>query len=199
MQWNNGGLYSVIIFHHMARNRTTATEVSVSKTKEEITKEAFRIEESACISAKSHYNDSATWGFCNFALGLPTTILSGLVAIESFARFDSSNNIAGIVAIIISVLSGLMTFLNPNKRAAVHQKAGSDYSTLENRVRLFRTIDCWGKDSDAVLTAKVKEFSEKKNKLNADNPQPSPLGYILAKRGIKKGEASFKVDEKVQP
>lgn len=179
----------------MAKLKTTATEVSISKTKGEIIKEALRIEEAASISGKSHYNDSSYWGFCNLALGLPTTILSGVVAVKSFAQMDSTNNIAGVIAIIIAVLSGLMTFLDPTKRAATHQKAGSEYSTLENRVRLFRTVDCWGKDSDAVLTTKIKEFSEKKNKLNADNPQPSPLGYIMAKRGIKKGEAAYKVDD----
>lgn len=178
----------------MDKKQTTASEVSISKTKEEIIKEALRIEESACLSAKSHYNDSFFWGFCNLILGIPATVLSAIVAVKSFDQLQQSQNIAGVIAIIIAVLSSLMTFLDPNKRSALHQKAGSEYSSLENRVRLFRTIVCWGKESESILTSKIKEFSEKKNKLNAEYPQPSYFAYWLAKNGIKNGEAKYQVD-----
>jgi hypothetical protein len=179
----------------MAR-KTTGTEVTVSKTKEEITKEAMRIEESTRFTAKSHYNDSAMWGFCHILLGLPTTVLSAIVAVAAFQKFDSSHNAAGIIALIVAGLGGLITFLNPNQKSAVHKLAANGYDSLSNRVRVFRTIDCWGKDSDFVLTNKLKSFSEMQSKLNSDSPQPSLIGYFLAKLGIKRGEADFAVDTK---
>ncbi len=178
------------------RKKTTATEVVVSKTKTEIIKEALRIEESARFSAKSHYNDSSMWGFFHLLLGVPTTVLSGIVAVKSFAQFDGSHNISGIIALIVAALSGLMTFLNPNQKSAIHHKAGSSYDSLDNRVRIFRTLDCWGKDSELVLTNKLKEFSEEQSRLNADCPQPSFVGYITTKLGIKNGEAEFEVDKR---
>ncbi len=197
MRLVSGDLSLEVISQLMAKNKkTTATEVIVSKTKAEIIKEALRIEESTRYAAKSHYNDGAMWGFCHLLLGVPTTVLSALVAVKSFAQFDSNHNTAGIIALVVAGLSGLMTFLNPNQKAAVHHKAGSDYDSLNNKVRIFRTIDCWGKDADIVLTARLKEFSEEKSKLHADNPQTSFIGYTFAKWGIKKGEAEFVVDAK---
>lgn len=175
--------------------KTTGTEVAISKTKDEIIKESARIEESTRLTAKGHYNDSSLWGFCHLILGIPTTILSGVVAVKSFAQFDSSHNFAGIIALIVAGLSGLITFLNPNQKSSIHHKTGSCYDTLNNRVRIFRTIDCWGKDSDFVLTNKLKEFSEEQNRLNTDNPQPSFIGYLWAKWGIKNGQADFAVDD----
>lgn len=174
--------------------KTTGTEVTVSKTKDEIIKEAMRIEESTRLTAKGHYNDSSLWGFCHLLLGIPTTILSGVVAVKSFTQFDNSHNIAGIIALIVAALSGLMTFLNPNQKSETQHKTGSCYDTLNNRIRIFRTIDCWGKDSDFILTSKLKEFSEEQNKLNTDNPQPSFIGYLWAKWGIKNGQADFAID-----
>ncbi len=174
--------------------KTTGTEVTVSKTKEEIIKEAMRIEESTRFTAKGHYNDSSLWGFFHLILGIPTTVLSGVIAAKSFTQFDNSHNVAGIIALVVTALSGLITFLNPNQKSAIHHKTGSFYDTLNNRVRIFRTIDCWGKDSDFVLTNKLKEFSEEQNRLNADNSQPSFIGYLWTKWGIKNGQSDFVVD-----
>ena len=175
------------------KKKTTATEVIVSKTKEEIIKEARRIEESTLYAAKSHYNDSSMWTMFHMLLGLPTTVLSSIVAVKSFAQFDSTHNASGIIALIVAGLSGLMTFLNPNEKSAIHHKAANSYDSLNNRARIFRTIDCWGKDTDFVLTNKLKEFSEEQIKLNS-GVQPSPLGYLRAKWGIKNGEADFEAD-----
>jgi hypothetical protein len=52
-----------------------------------------------------------------------------------------------------------------------------------------------GKDSDFVLTIKLKEFSEKQSKLNSSYPQPLPFAYFTANRGIQKGQAAFEVDQ----
>lgn len=176
------------------KKKTTGTEVVISKTKDEIIKESMRIEESTRFTAKSHYNDSSMWGFCHLLLGIPTTVLSAVVAVKSFSQFDSSHNIAGIIALIVAGLSSLMTFLDPNQKSEIHHKAGSSYDSLNNRIRIFRTIDCWGRDSDFVLTNKLKEFSDEQNKLNADVLQPSFIGYLSAKWGIKSGQADFAVD-----
>lgn len=178
----------------MAKIKKTTTEITVSKTKQEIIKESLRIEETSRLTAKSHYNDGAMWGFFHLVLGVPTTLLSGIVAVESFAQIDTSHKAAGIIALIVAALSGLITFLNPNQKSSAHCKAGNVYDSLNNKVRIFRTIDCWGKDSDVFLTNKLKEFSIEQNKLNADNPQPSFIGYQRAKWGIKNGESDFEVD-----
>ena len=49
--------------------------------------------------------------------------------------------IAGILAIIVAAVTGIMTFLNPNEKAALHRNAGNDYTALRNNTRIFRNID----------------------------------------------------------
>ena len=64
-----------------------------------------------------------------------------------------------------------------------------------NRVRIFRSIDCWREESEQVLTERLKHFSEEKDDLNRKCPQIGPWGYHKAKRAILAGEAKYAVDE----
>lgn len=89
----------------------------------------------------------------------------------------------------------VMTFLNPNAKAAAHQSAGNKYDSLMNKVRMFWCIDCWRAESEEVLTERLKYFSEQKDNLNLSCPQTPRIAYWLAKRGIAAGEGKYKVGE----
>src|SRR5439155_6367340 len=105
-------------------------------------------------------------------------------AITASAFVDIGSQIARILALIIAVLSSISTFLNPNEKASAHLRCGNDYDALQNRVRIFSTIDCWQEESDQVLTERLKHFSEQKDKLNGNSPQPGRFSYWRAKKGI---------------
>jgi hypothetical protein len=60
---------------------------------------------------------------------------------------------------------------------------------------MFAAIDCWQEEATEVLTAKLRELVDRKDKLNADSPQIPRWAYLEGKRGIEEGEASFKVDK----
>jgi hypothetical protein len=177
----------------MADQPTTA-EITISKTKDEIIREAKRIEEALLFSSKRHFKSAGLWSAFHLVIGIPVVAISAVVGARAFAQFDVNHVIAGAASLVIAALSGIQTFLNPNAKAAAYQSAGNKYDALMNKIRIFWSIDCWGMESDQVLTEKLKYFSEQKDNLNQTCPQTSFIAYWLAKRGIEAGEAKYKVD-----
>jgi hypothetical protein len=171
-------------------------EQTVSRTKEEIIKEANRIEESALYSSKGHFRAASFWGNFHIWLGIPIVILAALAGASFVSKGDSNNVIGGVISLIIAVLTAVATFLNPNERSSTHFNAGNNYDSLQNKVRIFRTIECWEKESDHVLSERLKDFSDQKDKLNKGSPQISWWAYRKAKKGIEAGEAEYEVDSK---
>jgi len=178
-------------------NKTTTHEKLSSKTKEEIVKEAKRIEESTLYSAKRHFVMSSFWSSFHLCVGVPMVILSAIAGLSILSQFDKDKTVVGILTLIVTGLSALMTFLNPNERANHHLSCGNNYDALNNKVRIFRTIDCWREKSEEVLTEKLKYFSEQKDKLNETSPQTLWFAYFLAKKGIESGEADYGVDKAI--
>jgi len=175
-------------------NQPATAEVLVSKTKDEIIKEAKRIEEALLISSKKHFVSAQYWSLSHMCLGLPMVVVSGIAGAEAFKQFDQQHQLAGYLSILVAVLSAIMTFLNPNERASKHTAAGNGYDALMNRARIFSRIDCWREESEAVLSKELKDLSEQKNKLNQSAPEPLFFAYAIAKKGIEAGEGKYEVD-----
>jgi len=174
------------------KNQITTAEQPVSKAKLEIMKESKRIEESSLYSAKGHFAAAHTWANFHLIIGVPIVVLAAIAG----SSFISNNNvIAGILSLIVAVLSAVMTFLNPNEKSSSHLNAGNSYDALQNEVRMFRTIDCWREDYEQILTERLKNYSDQKGKLNQGSPQIPWWAYQIAKRGIKAGEGSYEVDK----
>lgn len=189
----------VITFQAMAKNNSiqiqNTTEKSVSSSKEEIIKEAKRIEESALYSAKGHYSAARVWESSHIFIGLLISILSGIVA--AFIFSNDYRTFMGYLSLSIIVLSGIATFLNPNNRAGDHKTAGDKNYALNNRARVFWTIVCWEQGmTDELLTKTLKDLSEVRIKINSESPRIPKWAYLMAKRSIKAGEADFAVDQK---
>lgn len=172
--------------------QTTTIEKIVSNTKEDIIKEAKRIEESTLYSAKGHFAAAQFWSDFHLWIGIPAAIIAGISAASALADI---NIVAGILSIIVAGLSAVTTFLNPNEKASVHLNSGNNYDALQNKVRIFWTIDCWRENSEQVLTEKLKDLSEEKNKLNRACPQIPQWAYNKGKKGIDAGEAAYQVDK----
>lgn len=194
----SGEKYLAITFRPMAKimsKKVSTAEKPVSKTKEEIMKEAKRIEEAVLYSSKGHFEAAKFWGNFHLIIGVPVVILSAIAGASALSQFDNSKTIAGLLSILVAALTSLMTFLNPNEKASGHQEAGNNYDALQNKVRMFWSIDCWKEKSEDVLTEKLIQFSENKNKLNLNSPLIPWFAYQAAKRGIERGEAEYKVDK----
>jgi|SRR3989344_461136 len=183
----------------MAKNNSTqiqnTIEKSLSSSREEIIKEAKRIEESALYSAKGHYSAARVWESFHIVIGLSIAILSGIVA--AFIFSNDYRIFMGYLSLLVIILSGIATFLNPNDRANNHKIAGDKNYALNSRSRIFWTIDCWEQGiTDEVLTKTLKDLSEIRIKINSESPRIPKWAYLMAKRSIKTGEADFAVDKK---
>lgn len=191
------------ISQHMAnttkKSKTTATEKPVSQAKDEIIKEAKRIEEACLFSSKRHFITAKFWGGLNSWLGMPAVFLSGIVGVSVFSDFDKTHTISKLSSISVAGLTSLMTFLNPNQKSSAHQDSGNSYDALLNKTRIFWSIDCWEEKSTEVLTGRLKGISEEKDRLNKTSPQTLGISYFLAKRSIERGEASYTVDNQDVP
>lgn len=170
----------------------TTAEAPISQTIEAIVDEAKRIEENCLYSSKGHLVAAGFWTNFNYWVGIPTAVAAAIGGLLSFSQYS---NASGSIAMIVAIFTGISTFLNPKEKYNSHFMAGNNYDSLLTKVRMFWSIDCKRENSDAVLTEKLKEFSEQRERLNRDCPQIPKWAYKLAKKGIEEGEASYKVDK----
>ena len=181
----------------MNKQITTQEEI-VSKTKKAIIDESKRIEENCLYTAKGHFVAAQFWTNFHLWIGIPTVILAAIAGITAFAKFDENNILAGVLSIIVVVLTAVTTFLNPKERANTYLISGNNYDSLLTKARIFWTIDCREENSEQVLTEKLKDLSDRRDKLNRESPQVPTWAYKKAKKGIEEGEADYRIDKKLK-
>ena len=164
--------------------------------KEKIIKEARRVEEDSLYSARGQFVAASFWTNFHLWIGVPTAILAAIACASALSQFDSHNIIAGILAIIVTALTAVTIFLNPNEKANSHQNAGNKCNSLRNKARMFCDIDCYGENPDQELIKRLKELAKQRDELNQNSPQIPRWAYKKAREGIEEGEADYKVDEK---
>ncbi len=145
---------------------TTTGERELAVGKSELVKEANRIEESLLHSSKRHFEDAKLWGWFHYCLGIPTVVMAAIMGTVVLNQMDPTQFWAGILSILVTVLTAISTFLNPNQRESAHFSAGNKYDALLNEVRLYRTIECWNETDEAILQSKLKSLSDRKSQLN---------------------------------
>jgi len=177
-------------------NQITTQEETVSKTKEAIIDESKRIEENCLYTAKGHFIAAQFWTNFHLWIGVPTVILAAIAGITAFAKFGENNILAGVFSIIVVVLTAITTFLNPKEKANTYLISGNNYDSLLTKARIFWTIDCREENSEQVLTQKLKDLSERRDKLNRESLQVPAWAYKKAEKGIEEGEADYRVDKK---
>jgi len=172
----------------------TTEERPLTIAKEAIIREAKRIEENCLYTSKGHFAVAQFWSNFHLWLGIPTVILASIVGAFALSQFSSYIVIAGVISIVVVVLSATTTFLNPRERANAHLSAGNNYDSLLSKARIFWTIDCWQSESEEILTQKLRDLSEERNRLNRECPQVPRFAYLAARKGIQEGETSYGVD-----
>ena len=183
---------------------TTTSERPPSQTRDQVIIKAKRLEESTFYSCKGHHQAAQGWKTWHLWLGVPTVIISSLVGVAAFTKTAEQNSYVAAAAvffsIIVPVLSGITTFLNPNEKEGTHLAAAHAYDRLNNATRMFWSIDCWAADAtDEGLTSQLKSLVDEKDNLNKSSPQIPKSAYKKAKKGIQGGEASFQVDRPTPP
>ena len=160
------------------------------KIKEEIIKEAQRIEECCVYSSKSHYNTSKEWNICNLCLNIPIAVVA---AITVFVPEKYTT----IPAIITAILAAVQACIHPTDCTKIHKMAADKYLALKNQVRRFKNIELLILDEEKA-TKEINRYGDILDDYNTVNPQPSQSGYEKAQKGIKNGEADFEVDKETK-
>jgi hypothetical protein len=161
--------------------------------KEKIINEAKRIEEDSLHSAKGHFCAAQCWVNINLGLGSVSAVLSAIAGASALSQFEHHNIFAGILSIIVASLTGVITFINPNERSVVHQKARNKYNALRNDTRIFYDLEITEVD-DKVAFNDLKKLNDRRNKLNADSVQIPKRAFKKGRKGIEEGEAKYMVD-----
>lgn len=175
----------------------STNEKAIPISVEAIIKEAKRIEENCLYTSKSHFVAASFWDNFHLWIGVPTVVLAAIAGAIALAEFDYHTTIAASLSMLIMVLTAVTTFLNPKERSNTYLTAGNNYDSLLTKVRIFWTIDCWSETPNELLCDKLKEFSEHRDRLNRDCPQPSTWAHNKAKKGIEEGEAVYMVDKEI--
>lgn len=157
--------------------------------------ETFRIEEDAEHSAKGHYNAGNRWGRYHLYIGLPAALIS---AIAGAAAFKNYPELAGGLALLVTALTTVLTFLKPSEHAEMHKAAAGQYHALRNQARIFREIELAdGVRSDAAKM-RLLDLAKTRDELNATSPGVPRCDYEKAKKDIDAGRSRYQVDEEVQ-
>lgn len=156
-----------------------------------MSREALRLEEDATYSSKGHFNAEASWVHRHYFLGVPATVIG---AVAGAALIKSYPELASVLTLLASLLTGLMTFLKPNERAALHRAAASQFLALRNNARFFREVELKQISRLEELPEMLKALSDTRNELNANSPSIPRRAFVAARKGIEEGEANHQVD-----
>lgn len=156
-------------------------------SKDDYLKEIEDTESYARILAKGYSHTALAWGKVNLSIGIPNTIIAAIAGASALSDFTNSNIIAGILSIIVSVLSGLLTFLNPSDRAKSHTQAFTEFQRLCQQIKLLRIDIANEKEANLSkeLRQKMDELFEKLHTLRSSSPMIPGWAYEIAKSEVK--------------
>lgn len=161
----------------------------MTDVREKIRQEVSKLHTDVLYSSKGHYYAAGMWKWVHYILGGVSIALGACLAREMSLFGLTIAEMGGIVV----VCSALQTFLNTKKTERSHFVSGVKYNTLQVRARRFASIDC---DADSgidvgTLRSAMEKMYQEKSELDLKSEKISKLAYLLAKRGIANGEASY--------
>ena len=130
-------------------------------------------------------------------LGVPTAIctsIAGIVIIAGPASFFVEL-IFGLVALAGGVCTGLMVFLEPERKSTAHQTAADRYNSLKGRARRLYNVDVNREElTIEELSERLESLSKERDELNESGPIIPEGAYEKGKKGIEAGQAAYEVD-----
>ena len=102
--------------------------------------------------------------------------------------------LAGLLALLATILTALLTFLKPAERASSHKTAGDQYLSLRNDARIFRTIELLEQEDGQLTSETLKALAQHRNELNQGSPEIPRAAFEQARNGIAEGEINYKKD-----
>src|SRR5262249_19975875 len=102
--------------------------------------------------------------------------------------------LAGILSFAVAAISGLITFLDPRKRAAENLRAANAYQTLRDNARRYANIITKEAGSQEDLKTGLDQLVSSLRELDDSTPIISARAMAQATRAIKQGNYGYAVD-----
>jgi hypothetical protein len=157
-----------------------------------LVRETSRLEEDALYSAKGHFEAATTWSRVHFSLGIPAVLLA---ALSGASALKSLPEVAVVLAAIVTGLTAVLTFLNPQGHANAHHNAGARLNAVRNEARILREVELASGKVPPDAAERLKALSKSKDELNLSSPPIPRRAFERARQGIEAGESSYKTDQ----
>ena len=120
----------------------------------------------------ANYNSANRFTNQNYCLGIPTIVLSAIVATSVFATLGESVKpyiqiIVGLVSVLAAVLAALQTFLKRAELASTHRSIAAEYGAVKRR--LDQEIAKLGAGEE-VLQQTVDSIRQRMDTLSSEGP-----------------------------
>lgn len=158
--------------------------------KEEIFKEAFRLEKDILYSEESNFILANYWNYSNTLLGVLIIIFSVISGGFAFTDFAEFNVLIGILTIFITAISMIQIFLNPHEKSTFNHNAGTRYSNIRSELRIFYNSEIDMNSNDENLK-RLKKFIHEKNQIDIESTNIPGFIYKNAKKNVDKNKQEY--------
>jgi hypothetical protein len=150
--------------------------------------ELARIEEDLLYTEKSHFAAAESMGMLHLGLGLTTTLCSASAATSLLAQAPTW--VAGVLALVAAITSGVLTFVKPEKRASEHLQAGRALGRLRVSSRQARLVELAAREPAVaeVWVARLGDLATQKADIEGASPATSGWMFRAAQRKIQRGD-----------
>jgi len=143
------------------------------------------LEEDLQWTEKAHFAHAEALSRANLWLGLTATISAGIAAAAVVA--EAAPVVAGLMALVAAVTSGLVTFLKPTEAEKRHLDAGRQLGALRVRTRQAIHIDMPHSSEPASLRRLVSTITDEKAAIDQGAPGTSGRAFRRARVKIEAG------------
>ena len=152
----------------------------VESTKHEITLEARRLESECQRASLAHSAAASFWSNFHIVIGVPTSLLAAAAAAVVLTNVQYATAIAAALAVFVSALTAIATFLNPKDKTNIHELAAARLDALRTQTRILHSIDV-ALTSNLELAVHLKQLSAKRSELIQSLPAAPQWSRTRAK------------------
>ena len=164
----------------------------MAERRDELRKEAARVEESARYSAQNQFEYSKTWRRVDRWLGGTAALFAAVAAAGGLSEVFSARW-AGLVALAAAGLGAIASSLGaPKAKDRAHSSANA-FLALQQDARIFLQVDLDDLQDDEARE-QLRTLVARQQELNATAEIPSSRSWKRAKRNVEGGTQTYEVD-----